>query len=120
MKLVNKRRCVEFPSSVNDADVAVVFDRWADLLPEMLVKIFSYLKVTDKINVALVCRDWRAAVYVPSLWSKMVCRMKAMRLTTTISTLVDRGVRRVEIVDAFRDSASNIKLIGELVAAMTN
>src|SRR5664279_4317384 len=122
MKLINKRRCIEFPSSVNDADVAVVFDRWADLLPEMLVKIFSYLDVTDKLNVALVYRDWRAAVYVPSLWSKMMCRVEAMRLTDSriISTLVDRGVRRIEILDAFEGRISNIRQIGEIVAAMPN
>ena len=95
MTSVGQEEFGEISSDVDDAG-----SLWATLVPEVLVKIFGYLSSKNRIQAALVCRDWRDAVYVPVLWAKTDVRVRAERLTeSTISWLADRRVRRVSVSD---------------------
>ena len=98
MNTDNKQESGEISSAVGDAEDAVECNLWLTLLPEILVKVFGYLTSKDRIQPALVCRDWHDAAYVPVLWAKTDVKVRAERLTeATISWLADRRVRRVSV-----------------------
>jgi len=45
---------------------------WSTLPQHIMVNIFSYLPVNDRLNASLTCKNWSECFHSPLLWSKFV------------------------------------------------
>ncbi|CAB0019712.1 unnamed protein product [Nesidiocoris tenuis] len=73
------------------------------LYPEILALIFSYLEVRDKGRAAQVCTAWRDASYHKSVWRGVEAKLHLRRSNTALfSSLVKRGIRRVQVLSLYR------------------
>lgn len=73
------------------------------LLPEILTMIFAKLNVCDKGRAAQVCSAWRDAAYSKSVWKGTEAKLHLRRVTQTFfSSLVQRGIRKIQILSLRR------------------
>ncbi|XP_002735244.3 F-box/LRR-repeat protein 14-like [Saccoglossus kowalevskii] len=82
----------------------------ACLFPEILAMIFSYLNVQDKGRAAQVCRKWRDAAYHRSVWKGVEAKLHLRRANPSLfPSLVNRGIRRVQILSLKRSLSSVVQ-----------
>lgn len=96
---------------------------WSKLKLAILVKIFGHLTATDIVRAAHVCKRWRTASNVPTLWTQTAVDVRASRVTKlTTDSLVKRGVRRVNVWSDENDAKTVgvAEQISQLLSAVTD
>lgn len=87
------------------------------LYPEILALIFSYLEVRDKGRAAQVCAAWRDASYHKSVWRGVEAKLHLRRANPSLFTsLVRRGIRRVQVLSLKRSLRDVVQGIPNLVS----
>ncbi|XP_063222238.1 F-box/LRR-repeat protein 14 [Bacillus rossius redtenbacheri] len=85
------------------------------LYPELLALIFSHLEVRDKGRAAQVCVAWREAAYHRSVWRGVEARLHLRRASSAVfSSLVRRGIRRVQVLSLRRSLRDVVNGIPDL------
>ena len=96
------------------------------MLPELVVKIFSYLRYKDLLSAAaLVCKRWDAYTRVPELWRRINLRYKLDTTTETVEKLLKRskGIKYIDLTmcKLIKDSVifeiANLKMLRTLILA---
>ncbi|XP_031564071.1 F-box/LRR-repeat protein 14-like [Actinia tenebrosa] len=64
------------------------------LIADIAVHVFSFLSLTDRQNVAKVCRYWRSTVYQPRLWKEVTVVLPLNSSDTLIRSLNTRKITR--------------------------
>ncbi|XP_054719690.1 F-box only protein 33-like [Uloborus diversus] len=55
---------------------------WSNLPSIIIVEIFSFLSLKDRLNAASVCKAWRNHLFHPQLWRKVVFQLNSCDIKT--------------------------------------
>ena len=112
-------RSRDYPSAKMEAGQACPVEI-SCLFPEILTIIFSYLDVRDKGRVAQVCVKWRDAAYNRSVWRNVEAKLHLRRAkpskASLFSSLVKRGIKRVQVLSLRRSLRDVVEGIPNLVS----
>ena len=50
---------------------------WTKLPSILIVEIFNYLDLTDRLNASITCKQWRSCIFHPVLWPRVIFDVKS-------------------------------------------
>ncbi|XP_076808316.1 F-box/LRR-repeat protein 8-like [Clavelina lepadiformis] len=74
---------------------------WTNIPQHILVEIFSYLHVNDRLNASLVCKAWSDCFHHPKLWSRFIFKFDSD---------VDNEGKAMTCVERYCDVLKDVKI----------
>ena len=80
--------------------------------PELIVEIFSYLKVSDLGRVALVCKQFKELAYSRRFWKNVtfVYGLRIIKVSEdVVQSLMQKGIRRLQLCPRKLDTSDTLQ-----------